>query len=177
MNYIFSLENTIKTQIIFGFLDLNWDLIVSQFRAVNIEVSGGSNSKKHLFSPNHLKLSQFLLCLLGDQTNEEVVESFHNTSKIHLSKYINYDHKIAKGFFKEHLKIQSESVNTNTSKIKKLINDNLINKIEIEQISPSTTEGIKFKLNSSSNTIKKKNNVSYYISVIKPNMLKTLGSC
>jgi len=99
LNYIFSLENTIKTQIIFGFLDLNWDLIVSQFRAVNIEVSGGSNSKKHLFSPNHLKLSQFLLCLLGDQTNEEVVESFHNTSKIHLSKYINYDHKIAKGFF------------------------------------------------------------------------------
>lgn len=48
-----------------------------KFRLFDILVSGGSNSKKHLLSPNHVKLTLFLVCLFDVDVNL-ANESFFN---------------------------------------------------------------------------------------------------
>ena len=47
---------------------------------MNINVGGGSNVKRHLFSPLHLKLALFIICLEKSNSFEKVRLSFQNVS-------------------------------------------------------------------------------------------------
>lgn len=46
-----------------------------------IDISGGSNNKKHMLSPHQYRLSQFLTCLYGNKSSSKINESFHSTIK------------------------------------------------------------------------------------------------
>ena len=86
-----------NAQVFYIFKDIPWQIITLKFRFHNIEISGGSNSKKHLFSPNHLKLSQFLYCLFGNKVYDLVGKSFHESENIY--KKANFENKEIKDFY------------------------------------------------------------------------------
>lgn len=46
-----------------------------------IDISGGSNNKKHMLSPHQYRLSQFLTCLYRNEAPSKINESFHRTIK------------------------------------------------------------------------------------------------
>ena len=104
MNELYDLDKNSHSNIIFGFFVDSWAEIVASFMSVDIEVSGGSNSKKHMFSPNHLRMSQFLYCLLGNSTTEVVNYSFHNSPKSITNKKINYEEKRILSYINNYVK-------------------------------------------------------------------------
>jgi hypothetical protein len=64
---VFNKENNIQeirpSFIIYRFEETTWLEIKSLFKQLNINIGGGSNVKRHLFSPLHLKLALFIICL------------------------------------------------------------------------------------------------------------------
>jgi len=60
---------------IFHFENQTWANLLLNFRRLDIIVSGGSNTKRHIISPVQLRLAQFIVCLEGFSSSG-VVESF-----------------------------------------------------------------------------------------------------
>lgn len=85
---------------------------------MGLDISSGSNTKKHLFSPNHMRLAQFLMCFLDGNYNKLVADSFHKTAKNSLSKQVNFTHKEFKTYLgeKKHLllRLKQEAENFNS---------------------------------------------------------------
>jgi hypothetical protein len=63
---------------IFIFKGLEWNQIIAQFISVGVDISSGSNNKKHLLSPLQLKLSIFLSCVYNfSEASNQIINSFH----------------------------------------------------------------------------------------------------
>jgi hypothetical protein len=61
-----------------------------------VDISGGSNRKKYLLSPNQFRLSQFLTCLHASSAPSTVNASFHKDNGNYFAsddKQINYSTK------------------------------------------------------------------------------------
>lgn len=71
-----------------------WKEITFNFSVCGIDISGGSNNKKHILSPLQFKLSLFLSCVYGgSQASIEVTKSFHRSFNENDKKEINYSLK------------------------------------------------------------------------------------
>lgn len=62
---------------IYIFHNISYREIVDILRSFNIIVSGGSVTKRHIFSPLQLRLARFIIGING-LDDSEVIESFHN---------------------------------------------------------------------------------------------------
>jgi hypothetical protein len=81
LNNNYNDEGTIDVRssfIIYRFEETTWFEIKSRFKLFNINISGGSNVKRHLFSPLHLKLAIFILSLEKSNSFQKVIDSFSN---------------------------------------------------------------------------------------------------
>jgi hypothetical protein len=61
--------------IIYSFEDTSWIEIKRKFKSLNISIGGGSNTKRHLLSSLHLKLSLFVLSLEKSNSFKKVWQS------------------------------------------------------------------------------------------------------
>jgi len=77
----------------FAFQNLHWVDICSRFISTGIDISGGSNTKKHLISPVQHRLSLFLMCIFGSKSTSFVNESFHRDFKESDKKGSDYSTK------------------------------------------------------------------------------------
>lgn len=171
MEWITKVQDFAFSGFIIGFENANWAKIVLNFRIRDLEISSGSNTKKHLFSPNHMRLSQFIFCFLDGNYNKLVADSFHNTATHVLSKQMNHTKKEIKNYIeKEKEKLKKErdlenntnnSANTNLDYVKiveylssKMKNDNSIENIKREMknvrdkfgyVAPGTRSEVKGK--------------------------------
>lgn len=94
LNYLFEENKEKSYEYIFFFENLNWKEICGYFFSCGIDISGGSNNKKHLLSPLQLKLSLFLSCVYGgSQASIEVKNSFHLPISDENKKELNYSIK------------------------------------------------------------------------------------
>jgi hypothetical protein len=84
-----TVSDNIHKNTIFIFKNINWINIVAKFRSLNIIVSGGSNTKKHILSPVQLRLSQFILAIGWDQ-NDSINYSFHGRTKANTKPTIDF---------------------------------------------------------------------------------------
>lgn len=61
-----------------------WKEVVALFKSKSVQITGGSNTKRHILSPVHLRLGKFISCIEGMDSNMSY-ESFHladqNTDK------------------------------------------------------------------------------------------------
>lgn len=57
------IDDVNSTNTIFIFNDLTWKEVIQNFRARNIVLSGGSITKRHMLTPVHFKLAQFLIAI------------------------------------------------------------------------------------------------------------------
>jgi hypothetical protein len=73
----FNNNNKFLNNSIFIFNGIPWAFIVASFRIKNIIISFGSNSRRGVLSPVHLRLAQFITCLEGMNKNT-VFSSYHN---------------------------------------------------------------------------------------------------
>ena len=56
-------KEIIPNFIIYKFEETTWFEIKRQFKLLNLNIGGGSNVKRHIFSPLQLKLAIFIICL------------------------------------------------------------------------------------------------------------------
>jgi hypothetical protein len=91
--YFFEYNKEDNYEVVYAFRDINWQQICTYFASTGIDISGGSNSKKHLLSPHQYRLSQFLLCLYGTETSSLVSNSFHKSRTIKDNKSMDYSTK------------------------------------------------------------------------------------
>lgn len=127
LNELFKLYNEEPNHnILFCFSDLKWMRIAAKFMTVNIEVSGGSNSKKHMISPNQLKMVQLLTCLFGDSVKGIVSNSFHKRSKEEVMKVINYENPEVKEYINNTVG-EKHSVNNDNKEVVDVLKKSLNN--------------------------------------------------
>lgn len=88
--YFFSLENLDRLfsnkkgenyNTIYYIHNKNWSEVCMYFISACIDISGGSNNKKHLLSIHQFRLSQFLMCIYGNETSSLINQSFHSEIK------------------------------------------------------------------------------------------------
>ena len=100
--------------VFFGFMYYDWNKIISEFRKVKIEISGGANVKRHLYSPIQNKLGKFLSCYFDfDKVNKIVNESFENVPKGTITREAGVDLKNVKIL---DLKYPSSVLSSNTDR-------------------------------------------------------------
>lgn len=63
---------------IFIFKSKSWIEVTTNFKKNNIIISGGTNTKRHILSPNQLWLSQFITFI---SVSNSIIDSFHNSKK------------------------------------------------------------------------------------------------
>jgi hypothetical protein len=77
LEYFFEKKKETNFETFFAFKNLHWGTICTYFIANGIQISGGSNSKKHLISPLQHRLSLFLICAFGSESYAIINDSFH----------------------------------------------------------------------------------------------------
>ena len=77
-------------EIIYIIENLTWKNVCANFASIYIDISGGSNNKKHLLSSQQFRLSLLSYCLLGHSVYSNIVSSFHNPNPMD-NKEINYN--------------------------------------------------------------------------------------
>lgn len=78
VNYLFDDNKEKSFEYIFIFNTQNWRQICDAFALTSINISGGSNTKKHILSPINHRLSLFLMCLYsGSNSSNEINKSFN----------------------------------------------------------------------------------------------------
>lgn len=94
--FLFDKEKKNSFEYIFVFKNISWKEICARFAAASIDISSGSNNKKHLLSPLQLKLSLFLACFYnGAQSSMDIVNSFHREFNEMDKKEMDYSTKSA----------------------------------------------------------------------------------
>lgn len=93
MEYFFSDNRSDNFEVVYVFHNINWKDICVLFATSGIDISGGSNSKKHLLSPHQYRLAQFLLCLEKSSASGVVSNSFHKSRTIKDKKWGDYSTK------------------------------------------------------------------------------------
>ena len=96
------LKNNSKYQNIFVFKNIDWNEITFFFKELNLDLSGGSNNKKHLLSPIQYKLSLFIWILKGNQGMKSITESFNIERYSNDKKLLNYFSKENKQILKDY---------------------------------------------------------------------------
>nr|QWO71391.1 RNA polymerase [Arthromyces claviformis] len=116
LKYFFSLEgldfffSTRKWELIdtvFIVQGLRWDTICAYFGFSMMQISGGSYTKRHLLSPNQIRLTLILICLLGSETYPLIIKSFHNYKKLN-SKNFDYSSKLVESVIMDFAKSNDE---------------------------------------------------------------------
>lgn len=124
-----SKDKEMKNNIIFLFSNINWSNVVLLFKLCNVDVSGGSITKRHCINTNEIILSNFLLYIFKDM--EKIKNIVYNNYKNSLlSNKISLDYYKKDVDTKENL-INKKIKNLNISKFEdelnlpnfKLIND------------------------------------------------------
>jgi len=77
-------------EVVFIFENLSWKEICGKFASVYVDISGGSNNKKHILSTLQFRLSQILFCIYGSNASEYVSYSFHKSRTNRDIKEIDY---------------------------------------------------------------------------------------
>jgi hypothetical protein len=77
IEFFFTVKKTINFETFYAFKGKSWKEICTLFFSVGIDISGGSNNKKHLLSPNQFRLTQFLFYLHGIETAKVINETFN----------------------------------------------------------------------------------------------------
>jgi hypothetical protein len=77
--------------IINKFDNCTWEEIISQFKLLNISISGGSDTKKQILSPLISDFHTFLLCLHKASLRGKVITSFHNINKFSNRNWFDYN--------------------------------------------------------------------------------------
>jgi len=98
LEYFFSDNRSDNFEVVYVFHNINWKDICVLFATSGIDISGGSNSKKHLLSPHQYRLAQFLLCLEGSSASAVVSNSFHKSRTIKDKKWGDYSTKTNQQF-------------------------------------------------------------------------------
>lgn len=88
--YYFDSKRKNSAEFIYAFENLNWRKLCLNFATTGIDISGGSNTKKHLLSPLQFRLSQFLICSLGDAAASTTSANFHSPREPRDKKLIEY---------------------------------------------------------------------------------------
>ena len=91
--FFFNKNKEKNFEYVFAFQNINWDDVCASFISAGIDISGGSNTKKHLISPIQHRLSLFLMCFFGTKSSFFVSESFHREFKASDKKLIDYSTK------------------------------------------------------------------------------------
>lgn len=79
---------------IFVFDGISWKELCAQFALISIDISGGSNTKKHLLSNLQFKLALFLSCIYdGSEASTIIKKSFHRDFNAEDKKRFNYSTK------------------------------------------------------------------------------------
>lgn len=104
-DYLFEENKEKSYEYIFMFEDTNWKNICVSFLTCGIDISGGSNNKKHLLSPLQFKLSLFLICLYGgSQASNVVKKDFHRVFTSEDKKIYSSTPKYAQGLLIDFIK-------------------------------------------------------------------------
>jgi hypothetical protein len=85
-------------ELVLAFQNIPWDEICVRFISTGIDLSGGSNTKKHLISPVQHRLSLFLMCFFGTKSSSFVNESFHRNFQESDKKLTDYSTKQRQDF-------------------------------------------------------------------------------
>lgn len=85
-------------EFVFAFQNLPWNEICTNFISTGIDISGGSNTKKHLISSVQHRLSLFLMCFFGTKSSSFVNQSFHRELNENDKKLIDYSTKQRQDF-------------------------------------------------------------------------------
>lgn len=80
-------------EVVFCIKGLDWASICGRFALLFIDISGGSNTKKHMLSPHQFRLSQFLICFYGNDVPSIINESFHRQKTENDKKNLNLSYK------------------------------------------------------------------------------------
>jgi hypothetical protein len=99
--YILKNDPLLKSMI-FIFENLSWAEIVLLFRLNNLNISGGSNTLRHILSPVQLRLAQFITCIEG-MNSSKIVESFHLSKNKSKQVGINLSSKEINNIINEHI--------------------------------------------------------------------------
>ena len=95
LDYFFNKKKGKSFEFVFAFQNQSWHDICARFTVSGIDISGGSNNKKHLLSPLQHRLSLFLMCLYEAKSFNVVNESFHSKRPIDDNKLADYSTKSA----------------------------------------------------------------------------------
>jgi len=95
--FFFNKNKDKNFEFVFAFQNITWDEICTGFINTGIDISGGSNTKKHLISPVQHRLSLFLMCFFGTKSSSFVNESFHRDFKESDKKLTDYSTKKRQG--------------------------------------------------------------------------------
>lgn len=144
LEFIFEDEKDKSFEHIFIFDTQNWRKICDLFARVFINISGGSNSKKHKLSPINHRLSLFLICLYGGaNSSNEVNKSFHaNLGKD--GKKVNdftikNNQNIIINFIKSNEEIKKIILAASPLREQELINKEINNEVSEEDLNESKT--------------------------------------
>nr|YP_025889.1 DNA-dependent RNA polymerase [Moniliophthora perniciosa]AAQ74287.1 DNA-dependent RNA polymerase [Moniliophthora perniciosa] len=154
--FIFEKEKQYSFEYIFVFDDMSWHKICARFATASIDISGGSNNKKHLLSPLQSKLSLFLACWQnGANSSMEIVESFHRELTETDKKLFDYTTKSIQDLIIEYVRSNEEyksklladyknpKIDINEPKIWNDENENKSSTLSISPLSKQNKNGIR----------------------------------
>lgn len=85
-NYFYNLIDFKRS--IFIFNGFPWNEIVKSFYSQGIEISGGSNTKRHLLSPKDITLSSFMALMQKLTHKETIISNYLVDEKLYKSRFI-----------------------------------------------------------------------------------------
>lgn len=139
-------------EIVYIIENLSWSEVCAKFLSVYIEISGGSNNKKHLLSSHQFRLSLLSYCLLGIPVYSFITKSFNEIRDDKDKKMISYNTEEVKNFiidFKskkralandkinsvsDEKKDHSENIETSNNKTKEIIDKLNLDKLPKKKI-------------------------------------------
>nr|YP_010130256.1 DNA-dependent RNA polymerase [Clavaria fumosa]QPZ51158.1 DNA-dependent RNA polymerase [Clavaria fumosa] len=124
---IFKTDSELLNNSIFIFNEIPWPIIVASFYMKDILISSGSTNRRSVLSPVHYRLAQFITCLEGMESMNNIYESFHKFTSLVSQSYFNFtleQYSLAQTitFFEKldrYLYLKYEGYNLNESFIKK----------------------------------------------------------
>ena len=93
IEYFFSEKKDKNFETFYAFKGKSWPNICSLFISAGVDISGGSNNKKHLLSPNQFRLAQFLFCLHGTEASKVISKTFIKPRTAEIKKAGDYSTK------------------------------------------------------------------------------------
>lgn len=93
--------------VIYQFENYSWFEVLSNFKYFNVKISGGTKTRRDDFSPTHLRIALFIICLKASKSFHSVWNSFHNTSISDIKTFLDFTKSLDE-LQKEHNSSQEE---------------------------------------------------------------------